>query len=154
MLAEDRATATVSWPMRWLAIGELTLAVPLFALIVVILATIPLREPDLLLRDLATLVAVVAFLSALMAASAWMLTRLLRKTVSRNGVTMMPTWFVRVCGVAFSAGSIWLTRAGNTPRLIPAGGAIIGISMILLAGWIQGERLAANGEPDAAAGSR
>lgn len=130
---------SVSRPVRWLAIAALVLATPLFAALVVLLATLPLRKPGFIAEDLVKLAAIVAFLAALMLASGWMLARLLRGAVSSNGVTMMPAWFVRVGGVAFVAGSGWMACVGGMPPLVLAELAAIGFSMVFLARYLESE---------------
>lgn len=128
----------VSRPVRWLGIAALVLATPLFAALVVLLATLPLRKPGLSPEDSAKLALIVAFLAALMVACGWMLARLLRGAVSSNGVTMMPAWFVRVSGIAFVAGSGWMAWIGGMPPLVLTELAVIGLSMVFLGGWLRG----------------
>ena len=128
----------VSRLVRWLAIVALAVATPLFAALVVLLATLPFRKPGPP-EDSAKLAAIVAFLAALMGASGWMLARLLRGTVSSNGVTMMPAWFVQVCGVAFVVGGCWMAWVGGLPPLLLAEFAVIGLSMLFAGGLLRGD---------------
>jgi hypothetical protein len=117
-----------------MAIVGLAVATPALAAIVALLATLPLRKPGLNNEDALKLAAIVAVLGALTAAGGWMLVRLLRGTSSTNGVTMMPVWFVRVCGLAFLAGTGWMAWLGGIPRVVLTTFGMVGLSMVFISG--------------------
>jgi hypothetical protein len=53
--------------------------------------------------ELGPMITVVAIFGGSGLISVWMLARLMRRTRARNGVTMMPLWFIEAFGFAFGA---------------------------------------------------
>jgi hypothetical protein len=51
-------------------------------------------------------------------ASLWMLVRLLVRTRARNGLTLMPIWFIEFFGVLFVTGNVILAIVERSPWLV------------------------------------
>jgi type III secretory pathway component EscS len=128
----DQYTAPVRNPIRWLAVIGLGLASPLFAAIVAIMVGVLLNEKKLQPDDVAKLVGIITLMSFLCFASGWMCVRIFRGQQSRNGVTLMPTWFLQVCGGLMVVGGIWMTWLGGAPMKLIAGWVFLGVGMLFL----------------------
>jgi hypothetical protein len=69
---------------------------------------------------------IMAFLGSYTSYLAW---KLWHGSVSRNGVTTMPTWFIQIFGVWFLAGAIAVAAAGGSKEFL---GETIAIGLAML----------------------
>jgi hypothetical protein len=69
---------------------------------------------------------IMAFLGSYTSYLAW---RLWRGSVSRNGVTTMPTWFIQIFGVWFLVGAIAVAATGGSKEFL---GETIAIGLAML----------------------
>jgi hypothetical protein len=78
-------------------------------------------------------------------ASGWMLVRILTRARSANGVTMMPTWFIQLFGVAFAVGIIFVAIARKEPFILLE---LFGVVPAMIgARWLLRKKWSKEGEP-------
>jgi len=87
-------------------------------------------------RDRGLLTAAGLLFGLLLFASGWMLLRLLRRTRSANGVTMMPAWFIQAFGVLLG-GLVLLAAIVGRQWLFTVQGAGVIVSMIFVPRLLQ-----------------
>ena len=102
----------VSEPWRIVAIVAMSLATLLLLAIDVFLALLPIFAPAFnWAKDVGFWIGMLIFFTVFTVLCAWILVRLLWRRNSRNGVTMMPTWFVQViffCAGISAIASAWM----------------------------------------------
>src|SRR5262245_18909361 len=87
-------------------------------------------------RDRGLLTAAGLLFGLLLFASGWMLLRLLRRTRSANGVTMMPAWFIQAFGVLLGGGVLFAAIVGRQWLFTVQGAGVI-VSMIFVPRLLQ-----------------